>query len=158
MYCSADLFVVGYTQEQVAQFEQNLRVAGSRAYLDAPVGSDAAETTPAVTAKGRLEPKAGNKTEREYGARLEARKRAGEIVSYAYEAVTLKLAFDCRYTPDYLVICSDGTVECHECKGGHVWDDARDKLKTAARLFPWFVFIRAQKKDGRWTVREVKTW
>ena len=130
---------MAFSLDDVAQAEANLRAARVRA-----VAREAPDTR--------------NKTEREYGARLEARKLAGEIVSYAYEAVTLKLAFDLRYTPDYLVICADGTVEFHECKGAHIWDDGRDKLKTAARLFPWFVFFRAQKKDGRWTVREVKTW
>jgi hypothetical protein len=101
----------------------------------------------------------GNKTEQEYGGRLEARKRSGDIIEYAFEAVTLKLAFDLRYTPDYFVVSGDGTIEFHEVKGPQVWDDGRDKCKTAARLFPWFVFFRADRaKDGKWTVREVKTW
>jgi hypothetical protein len=143
---------VAYSAEDVAQFERNL--LGARRGAE-----DISEKATPVRAKSREVPKAGNKTEQEYGGRLEARKRSGDIIEYAFEAVTLKLAFDLRYTPDYFVVAGDGTIEFHEVKGPQVWDDGRDKCKEAAHLFPWFVFFRADRaKDGKWTVREVKTW
>jgi hypothetical protein len=107
---------------------------------------------------GREAPDPRNKTEREYGARLEAKKRAGEILEYGFEGMTFKLAADLRYTPDYWVLAVCGRLELHECKGGFIRDDGRDKLKMAARLFPFLTWFLAQKKDDRWTVVEAKTW
>jgi hypothetical protein len=92
-----------------------------------------------------------NKTEIAFSLILEARKRNGEIVTYGYERVTLKLADDTRYTPDfYAVDCEDGLV-FYEVKGGHIRDDARVKLQVAATMYPRFVFIRAQYVKGSWT-------
>lgn len=85
-----------------------------------------------------------NGTERDYAVTLEARKRDGLIRDWRFEAVTLVLAADCRYTPDFLVVCADWTLELHETKG-HWRDDAKVKIRVAARLFPWFTF-RAFRK------------
>jgi hypothetical protein len=90
-----------------------------------------------------------NRTEAAYSELLEARRLAGEIRAWWFEAVTLKLAHDCRYTPDFLVQLADGALECHECKG--FWrDDARVKIKVAADKFPFrFVAVKKlRKKDG----------
>jgi hypothetical protein len=92
-------------------------------------------------------PKGMNKTEAAYAERLEMLRRSGEILSYDFEAITLKLAPNTRYTPDFLVITSDATVELHEVKG-HWYDDARVKIKVAARLFP-FRFVAVRKKSHR---------
>lgn len=98
-----------------------------------------------------------NKTEAEYAALLEIRKRSGgDIEWYAFEAITLKLADDTRYTPDFLVMRHDGTLECHETKG--FWrDDALIKIKVAAEKFP-FRFVAQQKlpqkEGGGWKARE----
>jgi hypothetical protein len=85
-----------------------------------------------------------NGTERDYAITLEARKRDGLIADWRFEAVTLVLAPDCRYTPDFLVLCPDGLIELHETKG-HWREDAKVKIRVAARLFPWFTF-RAYRK------------
>ena len=91
-----------------------------------------------------------NGTEREHAVVLEAQKRAELILDWRYEAVTLLLAPDCRYTPDFLVVQADGSLAFHETKG--FWrEDAKVKIRTAARLFPWFTFYAYQKrpkKDG----------
>ncbi len=107
-------------------------------------------------ARGRMPrrvPGTMNGTEAKYAADLEARKRAGEVEDYWFEAVTLKIADACRYTPDFLVQLPDGTIEAHEVKG--FWqDDARVKIKVAAEKFP-FVFRafrpRAKKDGGGWS-------
>lgn len=104
-------------------------------------------------ARGRLaRHKSGemNKTEAAYAAdALEPRKQAGEIADYWFERFTFKLADDCRYTPDFVVMLANGELECHETKG--YWqDDAKVKIRVAASMFPFrFVAIQKQpKKDG----------
>lgn len=84
--------------------------------------------------------------ERQYAARLELLRKAGEILYWAYEPFALPLASDCKYTPDFLVIMADGSVQIHECKGW--WrDDAKVKFKVARDRYScwrWFVVT----KDG----------
>lgn len=98
-----------------------------------------------------------NKTESRYADQLELRKLAGEVAWYGYESIKLKLTKATFYTPDFLVILADGTVELHEVKG--FWeDDARVKIKVAAELFPMFRFIaiteQGKKFGGGWKVEE----
>lgn len=101
-------------------------------------------------ARGRHKPGVMNSTEAAYALVLEARKLAGnDILWYAFEALTLKLATDTRYTPDFFVMRSDGLLECHEVKG--FWEgDALVKIKVAAEKFPFrFLAIhKLPKKDG----------
>ena len=101
-------------------------------------------------AKGRIrEPGKMNKTEARYAEHLERLKLAGEILWYQYEAVTLKLADDTRYTPDFMVLLANGEIEAHEVKG--FWrDDARVKIKVAARLFPFRFVAVSMPKGGIW--------
>lgn len=72
-----------------------------------------------------------NGTERACLELLEAARIAGTVREYHFEAVTLKLAHDRRYTPDFLVVRPDGACELHEVTG--FWrDDARAKTRVAA--------------------------
>lgn len=80
-----------------------------------------------------------NKTEKQRAQELEALKRTGVIAAWRYEKVTLKLADDTRYTPDFWIVASDGQVRFEETKG--FWrDDAKVKIKVAAEQFPEFTF------------------
>jgi hypothetical protein len=110
-----------------------------------------------VFAKGRTVrrvPGTMNKTEHAYMTDvLAARMLAGEIVNWWFEGVTLKLAKDTRYTPDFLVMLSDGTLECHEVKG-FMRDDANVKLKVAAQMFP-LKFVLVKKDKEGWHITEV---
>ena len=100
-------------------------------------------------AKGRIREQKMNKTEARYAEHLERLKLAGEILWYQYEAVTLKLADDTRYTPDFMVLLANGELEAHEVKG--FWrDDARVKIKVAARLFPFRFIAVSMPKGGIW--------
>ena len=97
-----------------------------------------------------------NKTEAEWATLLTARKQAGDVLWFAYEAVTLKLAEGVRYTPDFLVMLADGELEIHEVKG--FWKEAaKVKIKMAAELFP-FRFVawrkRPKKEGGGWVSQE----
>ena len=107
-------------------------------------------------ALGRLKTGQKNKTEEAYGNHLEFLKRAGTVAWYKFEGIKLRLADNTFYTPDYAVMLTDGSMECHEVKG--FWmDDAKVKIKVAADLYPFrFVAIKAKaKKDGGgWSVED----
>jgi hypothetical protein len=112
-----------------------------------------------------------NRTEAAYAEHLEARRRAGDVVWYAFEWASLRLADRTHYRPDFAVLVRDsgaieagpaGTytreprfvLEFHEVKG--FWrDDARVKIKVAAEAFP-FRFLAVQKRKkadgGGWAV------
>jgi len=102
-------------------------------------------------AKGRPKhvPGTMNKTEQSYEVHLSELKLLGEVKEYWFEGIKLKLAPNTSYTPDFLVLTSDMTLECHEVKG--FWeDDARVKIKVAADKFPFkFIAMKPKpKKDG----------
>lgn len=97
-----------------------------------------------------------NRTEAKYAAHLEGQKVLGTVLWFSFEAVTLKLAKDCRYLPDFIVMRSDGLLEVHEVKG--FWAEAaKVRIKVAAAMFPFrFIAVHAKpKKDGGgWRVEE----
>jgi hypothetical protein len=89
-----------------------------------------------------------NKLERRYSEYLTGQQAAGKIEWFSFEAITLKLAFDTRYTPDFFIMRADGVLECHECKGW--WhEDAKIKIKVAAAKFP-FIFIGVKLISSGW--------
>jgi hypothetical protein len=95
-----------------------------------------------------------NGLEKKYMETLEEKMITGEIVWYRFERITLKLANNTHYRPDFMVMSADGTLEIHEVKG--FWEeDARAKIKIAADQFP-FVFKgikkRPKKDGGGWNV------
>lgn len=91
-----------------------------------------------------------NKWERQYADRLQAAVLAGEIKSYRFEAVKLRLANATFYTPDFMLMRNDGAIEFHEVKG--FWrDDARVKIKVAAEQYrDTFHFLAVTKKRSDW--------
>jgi len=93
-----------------------------------------------------------NKTEAEWCAGLEARKRIGEILYYAFEPIKLRLADLTWYAPDFLVVLANGEMELHEVKGAFVMDDARVKFKVAAEHFPARLVWAQKIKGGAWKV------
>lgn len=110
-----------------------------------------------VRALGRLKQGEMNRTEAAYAQVLESQKAAGEILDWKFEAVTLVLAKNTRFTPDFMVQLPSGEIQFRETKG-FMMDDAWVKLKLAASLFPFaFLLVRKQaKKDGGgWEVTEV---
>lgn len=112
----------------------------------------------ASDALGRLPVGAMNKTEAQYSQLLELRKLAGEIFWWKFEGMTLKLANNTRYTPDFSVMLRTGKLELHEVKS--FWrDDARIKIKVAASLYPFrFIAVTKQRKKdgGGWDIEEFK--
>ena len=70
------------------------------------------------------------------------------------QSVTLKIGDNCRYTPDFPAIKA-GTLTFFEVKG--FWrDDARVKIKVAARTFPWARFVAVRRKKGSWVFETIK--
>ena len=94
-----------------------------------------------------------NKLEARYAAELDARKAGGEVVLWMFEAVTLRLAPRTTYTPDFMVMLKDGSIEFHEVKA-FMEDDAAVKLKVAAAMFP-FRFVLVKRAGATWTMKEI---
>lgn len=92
-----------------------------------------------------------NKTERAYLDYL----RALKPLWLGIQCLTIKLGDDTRYTPDFIVIDHQGVIHAREVKG--FWrDDARVKIKVAARMYPWLRFTAAQKTKEGWKHEEIK--
>ena len=95
-----------------------------------------------------------NKTERAFLAWLRA--KPGQYRNIGIQNIRLGLAYRCTYRPDFTAMTPDRGFVLFEVKGPYVREDSWVKLKTAARLYPWWVFIKAQKQaDGHWTVVEI---
>ena len=103
--------------------------------------------------RGRTKRGEMNKLESAYALEvLEARRLAGEIIGYKYEAMKLRLAKGAWWTPDFVIFNLDGTIEFAEIKG--FWRQAgRQAIKVAAELHP-FKFVAVQKKGGVWKYEE----
>jgi hypothetical protein len=69
--------------------------------------------------------------------------------------VTLKLAHDTRYTVDFVTVDKNGVTDMREVKG-FFRDDAKVKIKVAARMFPWLRFLVVRKTKNGWEHEEVK--
>lgn len=111
----------------------------------------------AFYALGRLKAGERNKTEAKYEAYLEKQKLAGEVLSYCFEPLHLRLADKTFYKPDFLVLNKACEVEFHEVKGSRYifQDDAKVKVKVAAKLFPYFRFrVAYPQKGGTWEMEE----
>ena len=91
-----------------------------------------------------------NSLEVAYAERLEALRATGQISSWRFEALKLRLADRTYYTPDFLVV-AENTIELHEVKG-HWEDDARVKWKVAAEQYPWFKFVAVMRVRREWKI------
>lgn len=99
--------------------------------------------------------------EERYAQYLRDRLITGEIRWYLYEAWKFRLADNCWYTPDFVVVGNDLQIEAHECKA--FWkkpnragwtDDSRVKVKTAADIFPIKFVAAVLMPDGHWEFEE----
>lgn len=134
---------MGISEAEFRQLQTNLQTAAGAA----------------VAKPAAVRPLYRSKAEATYASRLDARQRVGEIRRWRYEAVTLKLGPDCRYTPDFLIVPWEWPLlplELHEVKGKHAWDDALVKLRAAAGAFPEFRFFLMRLLGTTWHEREVR--
>jgi hypothetical protein len=100
----------------------------------------------------RHQPGVMNETESLYAEILEQRRLAGEVIAWWFEDVTLKLAPDLRYTPDFKVLLADQSIEYVDTKGsGPIDPKSLVKIKAAAEKFHLYQFVieqRQTKKNG----------
>lgn len=108
--------------------------------------------TPAFSIKPSCDEEKLNDTERAY---LAALRRDHDVLWIGVQNITLKLGFDCRFTPDFCFL-KNGVLTFVDTKGGHVWEDSIIKIKTAARMFPWATFMQAQFKGGVWKEKKFR--
>lgn len=144
----------GYPAWHAAISAASTRQANARPL--SPISKTA--TTPAKPSRVKLSEheEQPNQTEIRYRDEfLVPRILTGEIVECVFEGKTFELAYRCTYTPDWYVVRANGVVECHEVKGGHVWEDARIKLKVAARMNPGIIFLLSQFKNNSWKIKIV---
>ncbi|GAB4059240.1 DUF1064 domain-containing protein [Uliginosibacterium sediminicola] len=146
---------VRWSPEQLSDFER--KKSGVLAGGGRPPAAQNSKQR--LQALGRKAPGEMNKTEAAFAEHLEAQKLSGEILWYAFEAVTLKIAHDCRLTIDFFLMRADGRLEAWDVKGSFAIasDDFLVKAKVAARMFPWPFYMTApkpKKAGGGWEVRE----
>jgi len=120
--------------------------------IDSPARSKSVENLQAL---GRMKSGQMNKTEAEYAQYLEALKACGDVLWWKFDAVNLRLADSLHYRVDFLVMKSDGSLQGHEVKGGHAFDDSIAKLKMAGELYPWPFFLVRKQKGGGWQITKV---
>ncbi|GAB1824706.1 hypothetical protein [Turicimonas sp. TL08] len=104
-------------------------------------------------AKGRLKEGQMNKTERRYFEYLKAEEAAGRIQKIWFESIKVKIADGaCWYTPDFLVLKADSTLEFHEVKANPkiFLDDAKVKVKSTATNYPFKMIVVYPKKTHGW--------
>jgi hypothetical protein len=95
-----------------------------------------------------------NKWERMYAQRLGILLHAQAITWWDYECLKLRLADATFWTPDFAVE-TRGRLEVHEVKG-HWREDARIKVKLAAKLFPWLPIHILRPVNGEF--RSIETF
>jgi hypothetical protein len=101
-------------------------------------------------------PNAMNKTEARYSLYLEALRQAKEIQWFRFQPIKLRLADNTFWTPDFFSLTKTGNYLVVDVKGtmkGNkplVKDDARVKIKIAARDFPMWTFQQAWYTKSGW--------
>lgn len=142
--------IARWTEEELAA---HLREKSLRTVPREVIASDK-PAEPQPIARGRQP----NKLESAYALELKWQHQQGLIEWYRYEAVTLKLGFDTRFTPDYMVQPSGSSrPRFDEVKGPHMFEDARVKLMAAATMFPMFDFYLVRRAtDGGWHCTEIR--
>jgi hypothetical protein len=122
----------------------------------------------AYYALGRLKSGELNKTESAFAKYLEERRIVGDILWWRFEAIKLKLADGCFYSPDFAVIDAAHQLILYEVKGktrktradgtkydaAFAQDDSRVKIKLAADTFPFVMRMVYPATGGGWNEEE----
>jgi len=108
-----------------------------------------------IKGRGRTRQRSGemNKTEAAYAEVLEYMRMEGSVAWYLFEGWKFRLADRTFYTPDFIVMMADGSLQAHEVKG-HWEDDARVKIKVAAEMHPIkFIAVKPlpKREGGGWS-------
>jgi hypothetical protein len=73
----------------------------------------------------------------------------GSSQRWFFESFRLRLAPKTFYTPDFMVIKSDGSISFREVKG-FLREDASVKFKWAREIYPFFEFEMWSRQRGEW--------
>jgi len=102
------------------------------------------------------------KPEQQWAWALTQEKQQHIIHDFYFEQVTLYLSDPQRgtkrvsYTPDFVVIMTDGSTRIDEIKGPFIREDSELKFKIAADRFPWFHWRMIQiDKRGVRVIRDL---
>lgn len=115
-----------------------------------------------MKAKGKTKPRERgmNKTERRYSEYLDSELRAQRILYWGYECMKVRLADECTWTPDFLVMDADGVITLVDTKAWWssskkvgVTDDSLVKMKVAAEAYPFFRVVMTWLNEGVWNER-----
>ncbi len=133
---------------------------GEGGEMNLPLSKDCADLNPHLS--GRSRTRVGlrcgmNKTEAEFALQLEAQKRAGEILRYEFEGMTLRFA-NVKYTPDFVVFGyteepSGNGIRFIEVKGPFIKGNrerAVERFRHAKTYWPEFTFEMHQKTKEGW--------
>ncbi|WP_437231049.1 DUF1064 domain-containing protein [Planctomicrobium sp. SH661] len=104
-----------------------------------------------------------NSVEAQYAALLNANEN---VATWWFEPFSLTLSHPtegqpARYTPDFLVLMTDGTTYVDDVKASKGFDDKASivRIKTAAELYPLWIFRTVyklpKKNGGGWERHEV---
>lgn len=126
---------------------QGQRRNGSR-----PNAAPVAATPEGLDGSGN--PKYDSKLEAAFHQHLLARKQLGEFQTVLFHAITLTLAKDTRYTPDFLCRTAQGEIVLYETKG-FMREAARVRLNVAASIFSWWRFVLVTKCKGQWIEKTI---
>lgn len=139
-----------WTEAELEAYEQRRNHNKQRSDA-ATVKAVTPEPEPPMTIQSSTDESKLNKTEKAYLGCL--RHRGYPWVGV--QCITLKLGDDCRYTPDFWVLDASGNLGAREVKG-FFRDDAKVKIKVAARLYPWIKFVVVTKDKAGWNESDVK--
>jgi hypothetical protein len=99
-----------------------------------------------------------NKTESAYRGEILARR--ADLLSIAYEALTIRMANGHRYTPDFVTLRTDGCIECHEVKGSYrlgSYQRAKLAFDQAKTEWPVFAWVWAERAGSSWEIYKTQS-
>lgn len=148
-----------WTAKQVAEHNARVKAAAEPPKFYGDTTGTYAEKTPQAFATNLVIRKSTdeeklNKLEKAWLWEL---RRLYPPAAIGIQNITLKLADDTRYTPDFNIVNENGELVFYETKGPRFWDDAKVKLKVAARMFLYCRFVLVTRdKRGLWFEHPVK--
>lgn len=95
-----------------------------------------------------------SKLEADYARYLNLLFLAGELRTWSYEAVKLKIGNGAFFTPDFLVVCASGDVEFRETKGFRR-EAAIVRIRSAALQYPFWPFFLVTRVGTSWATERV---
>lgn len=92
-----------------------------------------------------------NKTEARYAHVLDSYVSSGSLEGYRFEHMKLRVGVERDwYTPDFMAWTPGGYIRVIEVKGPHVREDALEKFKAAAMIYPmWEWVMVSQEGPGK---------